>query len=162
VGNVGSVDRMSYTAIGDSVEFAWKLKQLNHLYGTRIIVSEPVYSVVAGQFRFRHLDDIPLHDVSESLAIDKMNARFASVAANMARMDHTVAAMNGHVGSLPVIVANVDRIQGTVAEMDADTDTMGDTMISIDEGIADMTLYVGDMRGSFAIMEQTVGRMNQE
>ena len=59
VGNIGSSKRMSYTALGDNVTLGWELRRLNHRYGTRIIVSEPVQQRVADQFWFRRLDQLP-------------------------------------------------------------------------------------------------------
>ena len=67
VGNIGSANHMAYTAIGDNVEFAWKLKQLNHRYGTRIIVSEPVQTIIADQFWLRRLDSIHMYDSDETI-----------------------------------------------------------------------------------------------
>jgi len=69
VGNIGSETRMNYTAIGDSVELGWALKQLNRRYGTRIIVSEPVKAAVADAFWTRRLDVIPLSGGTEELAV---------------------------------------------------------------------------------------------
>ncbi len=52
VGNVGSVERMNYTALGNSVNLAARLEGLNKEYGTTILVSEAVRNRVEHCFRF--------------------------------------------------------------------------------------------------------------
>lgn len=56
VGNMGSFDRLNYTAIGDEVNIAARLEQINKIYGTQIIVSEAVYQKCKGKFLFRPID----------------------------------------------------------------------------------------------------------
>jgi len=53
VGNVGSTERMNYTALGNSVNLAARLEGLNKEYGTAILVSEAVRERVEHCFRFK-------------------------------------------------------------------------------------------------------------
>jgi len=53
VGNVGSSERMNYTALGNTVNLAARLEGLNKQYGTTILVSEAVRKRVAHCFRFK-------------------------------------------------------------------------------------------------------------
>jgi len=53
VGNVGSAERMNYTALGNSVNLAARLEGLNKEYGTTILVSEAVRKRVERCFRFK-------------------------------------------------------------------------------------------------------------
>jgi adenylate cyclase len=52
IGNVGSAERMNYTALGNSVNLAARLEGLNKQYGTTILVSEAVRERVEHCFRF--------------------------------------------------------------------------------------------------------------
>jgi len=56
VGNVGSSDRMNYTALGGNVNLAARLEGLNKNYGTQILVSQQVKDAADDQFLFRSID----------------------------------------------------------------------------------------------------------
>ena len=56
VGNLGSTERMNYTALGNTVNLAARLEGLNKQVGTTILVSEDVYLRVRDRFQFSAFD----------------------------------------------------------------------------------------------------------
>jgi adenylate cyclase len=58
VGNLGSTERMNYTALGNTVNLAARLEGLNKQFGTAILVSECVYLRVRHCFLFRPIESV--------------------------------------------------------------------------------------------------------
>jgi len=58
VGNLGSTERMNYTALGNTVNLAARLEGLNKQFGTAILVSEGVYFRVQHCFQFKALESV--------------------------------------------------------------------------------------------------------
>ena len=69
VGNVGSTERMNYTALGNTVNLAARLEGLNKQTGTTILVSEDVYRRVENLFGFRALDAVIAKGMSKETRI---------------------------------------------------------------------------------------------
>ena len=60
VGNVGSIDRMNYTALGHTVNVAARLEALGKIHGTTILVSEAVRQGAGEGFEFRFVgNEVP-------------------------------------------------------------------------------------------------------
>ncbi|KAL9656718.1 hypothetical protein ABK040_002985 [Willaertia magna] len=58
IGNVGTYDRMNYTALGDSVNIASRLEGINKNYGTYICVSSATYACVKDKLFCTPMDSV--------------------------------------------------------------------------------------------------------
>ncbi|MDD3050495.1 MAG: CHASE2 domain-containing protein [Candidatus Cloacimonetes bacterium] len=73
-GNIGSVKRMDYTAIGDTVNTSARLEGVNKIYGTSVMLSESTYKLVKDQFICRKLDCIKVKGRNEPIFIYELLA----------------------------------------------------------------------------------------
>jgi adenylate cyclase len=79
VGNIGSKDRYSYTAMGEDVNLAARLESVPPLYGCSIVVGENTAKLAAGAFLMRELDWILVKGASQPLTVYQPLAPLASV-----------------------------------------------------------------------------------
>lgn len=57
-GNVGSPERMQFSAIGDGVNVAARLEAVNKVYGTDILLSNITANLILGDFHVREIDTV--------------------------------------------------------------------------------------------------------
>lgn len=68
-GSVGAGQRMSFTLLGDTVNLAARLEQLNKEHGTRILVSQSTREACGEGFAFQPLGSVAVRGRSEQIAI---------------------------------------------------------------------------------------------
>ncbi|MCF7914993.1 MAG: CHASE2 domain-containing protein [Spirochaetaceae bacterium] len=69
VGNMGTVRKMDYTIMGNSVNLAARLEGVNKQYGTWILASEPTFLEAGGEFVGRKLDRVRVVGIKEAVRL---------------------------------------------------------------------------------------------
>lgn len=69
VGNMGSSDRMNYTALGDTVNLAARLEGTNKMYHTHTIISEEVFQEVQDRCLVRPIDFVAVKGKTKAVKI---------------------------------------------------------------------------------------------
>jgi adenylate cyclase len=74
VGNMGSITRLNYTVVGETVNSASRFEGLNKVYGTRIIIGENTRELVKEQFVARPLDLVSVKGSAKGVRIYELMA----------------------------------------------------------------------------------------
>jgi adenylate cyclase len=69
IGNVGTSERMNFTAMGRPVRLAERLEESNKIYKTKILISEDVYQKIQDEFLVRPIDLIEVKNRDSLLKI---------------------------------------------------------------------------------------------
>ena len=95
VGNMGSKDRLIYTAVGDPVNVAARLEGLSKEYGVRVVVGEATVAAEPRAFEYRFLDLVAVKGRAEPLRCYEVLARAGALdpatARRLARYHEAIA-----------------------------------------------------------------------
>jgi adenylate cyclase len=69
VGNTGADNRFNYTALGDSVNLASRLQDLNKVYNTSILISEFTNKIISENFLTRKIEEVKVKGKTKGVMI---------------------------------------------------------------------------------------------
>jgi adenylate cyclase len=79
VGNLGSRDRLAYTAVGDPVNVASRLEGLSKEYGVHIVIGDATRQAAGEAFEYRFLDLVAVKGRAEPVQVYELVGRAGSL-----------------------------------------------------------------------------------
>jgi len=83
VGNMGSEQRMNYTAMGDVMNLGARLESANKQYGTRVLASDATTAASGSTFAFRPLDRVKVKGKEQAVPISEFVGQADAVSADL-------------------------------------------------------------------------------
>ncbi|MFK7850366.1 MAG: adenylate/guanylate cyclase domain-containing protein [Akkermansiaceae bacterium] len=79
VGNIGAEKRLSYTALGDTVNLACRLEEMNSILGTTILTNRNVHEAAGDDFEWRKPDPVEVRGKRKLVEVYELVGRRSRV-----------------------------------------------------------------------------------
>jgi adenylate cyclase len=86
VGNMGTLQKMDYTIMGNSVNLAARLEGVNKQYGTWLLISEQTREEAGDEFTYRRLDRVRVVGISEPVRLYELVEEESRLPDDLARV----------------------------------------------------------------------------